>query len=126
LGFAGGSDRKVVKRHVVAGRKLVELAVVRNDGANVQRQQATFPAEQQIVQAMPFLAHHDDGAHRLRPGVQAPVHLVGLGKSGELALQFFMQQLRTGKLHAHEKQPGTRIVVLRRLLDVAAALGQKA
>ena len=74
---------------------------------------------------MPFLAHHDDGAHRLRSGVQAPIDLVGLGKSGELALQFFMRQLRTGKLHAHEKKPGAQIVVLRRFFNVAAALGQK-
>ncbi len=64
--------RDVVEGHVVAGRQLVKLTVVADDGADVQRQQATFPAEQQVVQAVTFFADHDHGSHRLGGGVQVP------------------------------------------------------
>jgi hypothetical protein len=72
-GFGGGGDRDVVKRHVVAGRQLVKLAVVADDGANVQRQQAAFPAKQQVVEAMPLFADQDDGAHGLVLCVQLAI-----------------------------------------------------
>ncbi len=40
LGLGGRSHRDVVERHVVAGGQLVEVAVVADDGADVDRQQA--------------------------------------------------------------------------------------
>ena len=115
-----------MERHVVAGRQLVELAVVGDNGPNVERQQTAFPAKQQIVEAMTLFADQDDRAHRLGPGVQMPQHFKRLGKRVELGLQILMRRLRAGKLHPHEKQAGVAVVVLGRFFDVAAAFEQKA
>ena len=82
--FGGRRDRDMVKRHVVTRGQLVKLAVVAHDGANVQREQAALPAEQQIVQAMAFLADHEHGAHAVGRGVQVPLHLEALGKFAPL------------------------------------------
>jgi len=125
LGLGVGRDRDVVKGHVVAGGQLVELAVVAHDGADVQRQQARLPAEQQVVQAMAFLADHEHRAHGLAGGVQLPAHLKALRKSPQLLAQRAGVQ-RAGELHPHEEQAGVVVVVLGRLFDVAAALEQKA
>jgi hypothetical protein len=78
LRLGGRRDRDVVKGHVVAGSQLVEVAVVADDGADVQRQQPAFPAEQQVVQAVALLADHDDRAHGLCGGVQLPLQVQGL------------------------------------------------
>ena len=115
-----------MERHVVAGRELVELAVVRDDGADVEREQAALPAKQQVVQAVPLLAHHEDGAHRLRHGVQPPLHFERLRKHVQLRFQVFGRELRAGELHAHEEQTRVMVVVLGRLFDVAAAFEQEA
>ena len=120
--LAAGCDWNVVKRHVVTGRQLVKIAVVRNDRPDINRQQATFPAEQQIVQAVAFFADQNDGANRLLRGMQAALHLQRLGKMGELGLQILLGELHASELHAHEEQTRIWVVVLRRFFDVAAAL----
>ena len=74
---------------------------------------------------MAFLADHDDGAHRLRGGVQLPHHLERRGKGRQLRVQRFVCQPVAGKLHSHEEEPGVMVVVLRSFFDVAAALQQK-
>ena len=70
-----------MKRNVVAGRQLVKLTVVTHNGADVDGQQAAFPAKQQIVQAMAFFADQNDGRHGLGGVVQIPSHLEGRCKS---------------------------------------------
>ncbi len=122
LGFVGRCDGNVVKGHVVAGRQLVELAVVAHNGANVDGQQAAFPAKQQIVQTMAFFADQNNRRHGLLGVVQVPGHLEGDGKTGQLAAQIGLAHLVAGKLHAHEKQAGVVVVVLGGLFNVAAAL----
>ena len=119
-------DGQVMKRDVVAGRQLVELAVVGHDGAHVQRQQARLAAKQQVVQAVAFLADQDHRAHGLGGVVQFPAHLEGLGKGFQLTGQLCVRQLAAGELHAHEKQARALVVVLRGFFDVAAMLEQKA
>ena len=115
-----------MKGHVVAGRQLVELAVVADNGADVDGQQAAFPSEQQVVQAMAFFADKDDGGHGLRGVVQVPCHLEGRGKTGQLGSQVGFADLVAGKLHAHEEQTRVMVVVLRGLFNVATAFQQKA
>ena len=126
LRLARGSHRDMVERNVVAGGKLVELAMVGDDRPDVQRQQAGLPAEQQVVQAMPLLADQDDGAHRLRRRVQLPHHPERFGEDLQLGVEVVAGELAAGKLHTHEEQPGAVVVVLRGFLDVAAAFEQKA
>ena len=58
--------------------------------------------------------------------MQAPAHLVGLGKAGQVVGQGGLVVFGAGKLHAHEEQAGGRVVVLRGLFDVAAVLQQEA
>jgi hypothetical protein len=116
----------VVEGHVVAGGQLVEVAVVADDGADVQRQQPAFPAEQQVVQAVAFLADQQDRPHRLAQGVQAQLHPERLGKQPQLHFQVLVGDLVAGELHPHEKQTGVRVVVLRGFFDIAAALQQEA
>ena len=126
LGLACAAERDMVKRDVVAGGELVEVAVVADDGANVQRQQPAFPAEQQIIQAMPFAADHQHAAHGLAGGVQAPLHAKGRGEVAQFELQFVMAQALASELHAHEEQAGGVIVVLRGFFDIAVVLDQEA
>jgi hypothetical protein len=90
-----------------------------------RRQQPAFPAEQQVVEAMPLLADHQHRAHRLGGGVQAPLHRERLGEVPQLQPQVFVGDLVAGELHAHEKQAGAVVVVLGGFLDVAAALQQE-
>ena len=119
-------DRDVVEGHVVAGGQLIELAVVRDDGADVDGQEAALPAEQQVVQAVAFLADHDHRLHRLLRRVQLPVHAEALGEPIQVSLQRGLVTVAAGKAHAHEEQARAVVVVLRRFFDVAAALQQKA
>ena len=114
-----------MKRHVVAGRELVKVAVVADDGANVQRQQAALPAEHQVVEAVAFFADENDGAHRLGHGVQGPLHGKGLGKQLQAQAQVVLGELAAGELHPHEKQAGGRVVVLGCFFDVAAVFQQE-
>jgi len=90
LRLGGRGNANVMEWNVVAGRQLVKFAVVRDNGANIECQQAAFPAKQQVVEAMPLFAHHDHGAHRLRCGVQAPAHGKGRCKVGQLGAQGFV------------------------------------
>jgi hypothetical protein len=126
LRLGGRRDWDVVKRHVVAGSQLVEIAVVADDGADVQRQQPAFPAEQQVVQAVALLADHDDRAHGLCCGMQLPLQVQGCGKGGQVGFELFVAELAAGKLHAHEEQAGVVVVELRGFFDVAGAFQQKA
>ena len=87
---------------VVAGRQLVKVLMIGGDGDNLDRQQTAAIAEQQVVQAVAFLAHQQHGAHRLRGVVQRPLHAEILGKRRQRRAQGCRLQV-TGKLHAHEK-----------------------
>ena len=125
FGLVGGGDGDVMKGHVVAGRQLVKLTVVADNGTNVNGQQATFPAEQQIVQAMALFADQNDRAHGLGGAVQVPGHVEGGCKTDQLGVQIGFVHWLAGKLHAHEKQACCGVVVLSGFFNVAAAFQQK-
>ena len=99
--------------------------MVADNGANVDGQQATFPAEQQIVQAMALFADQNDRAHGLCGAVQIPCHLKGGCKTDQLGMQIGFIHWVTGELHAHEKQTCGGVVVLSGFFNVAAAFQQK-
>jgi hypothetical protein len=99
--------------------------VVGDDGAHIDRQQARLAAEQQVVEAVAFLADHDDGAHGLGGGMQLPVHAEGPGEGLQFAGELLVGELVAGKLHAHEKQARVVVVVLRGFFDVAAVVEQE-
>ena len=125
LRFGGSGHGHVMERNVVAGGQLVEVPVVADDGAHVQRQQSAFAAKEQIVEAMALAADHDDAAHRRGGVMQRPAHVKALGQLRNLLLQ--RQDVDVaGKSNPHEEQPGVTVVVLRRLFDVAPALEQEA
>ena len=74
---------------------------------------------------MAFLADHQHRLHRLGRGVQAPAHLVGLGKGGQAGLQGGVVVLVAGKLHAHEEQACGVVVVLGCFFNIAAVFHQE-
>ncbi|KAF1858298.1 hypothetical protein Lal_00014799 [Lupinus albus] len=127
--FAGtGLERQVVEWDIVTGRELVEVHVVRHDRRNLHRQQAAAVAEQQVVQAMADLGHHDQHA-RFAPGVvQCTVRPQVLAQRAEAGAQQFVghRVVFQREVHAHEEQLRFRIAELGRVDDVAAVFGQKA
>jgi len=126
--FAGtGLERQVVERDIVTGRELVEVHVVRHDGRNFHRQQAAAVAEQQVVEAMADLGHHDQHA-RLALGVmQCAVRTQVLAQRAEAGAQQFVghRVVFQREVDAHEEQLRFRIAELGRVDDVAAMFGQK-
>jgi hypothetical protein len=54
--------------------ELVEVTMVADDSADVDREQPSLPAEQKVIEAMALLAAEDDGAHRCRGVMQSPGH----------------------------------------------------
>ncbi len=71
---------------------------------------------------MAFFADHDDGAHGLRGVVQSPLHVEGVCQALQLGAQIVLADGAARKLHAHEKQTGVVVVVLRGFFDVALTL----
>ena len=116
----------MVKGHVVAGGQLVKVAVVADDGANVDGQQPAFPAKQQVVEAVPLFADHDDGGHGHMGAVQVRLHLVRLGESFQLLPQGIQVVLRAGKVNAHEKHARIQIAELGNFFHIAAVLQNEA
>ena len=68
---AAADQRQVMKGDAVALRQRAVGLVVADDGRDVHREAATFPAKEQVVQAMAVLAHHQQQA---RPQAQRVDH----------------------------------------------------
>lgn len=95
---------QVVEFNPVALRQRRELGVVRHDHGHLDRQLARLLAEQQVVQAVPDLRHHDQhlGLGRHRP--QLVVHVQLRRQGFEVPRQELRPRLRRGpKVHAHEE-----------------------
>ena len=122
LGLSG--HRNVVKGNVVGRGQLVKVRVVADDGSHIKGQQAAFDAKEQIVQAVTFLAHHDDAWHFDGALVQRPRELHVLAPRREVGLELNVREA-CGEFHAHEKKPSVGVVVLSRFRDVATTLEQE-
>jgi len=122
----------VVERDAVAGRQVGEGGVVGDDGRDVHRELPALPAEQQVVQAVAVLAHHQQQARPPRQRVEAQVHV-------ELRAHVREQRVQRGRVgqvrrrlevHAHEEQAGGvvafEVAELLRVDDVAAGLVEQA
>jgi len=122
----------VVEGDAVAFHQRLEGGVVGDDGRDVHRQLAALPAEQQVVQAVAVLAHHQQHAGALGHGVDAGVHAELLAHGAEQAVQGGHVGQRGGGLevHAHEEQAGgvvaQHVAELLRVDDVAARLVKQA
>ena len=123
LGFIR-RHRNVVKRNAVVGCQLRKIAVVADDGAYIDIQEARLPAKEQIIQAMPLAADHQHRGHGRRLRMQARKHLKWLGKSRQFLLEALGRHGAT-KTHTHKKQARIMVVVLRSFFNIAAALKQK-
>ena len=74
---------------------------------------------------MPLLADEDDRTHGCVERVQAPLHVVLLGKALNLGTQR-VGRCAAHKLHPHKEQAGVVVVVLGGFFDITALSEQKA
>jgi hypothetical protein len=126
--FAGaGRQWQVMKRDIVAGRQLVKIHMVRNDGGDFHRQQAAFIAEQQIVKTVADFRHHQHHPRFHSGIVQLPVHPHRGAQRRQALAQGAVRHARLlhHEMHAHEEQPGFGVAELGRVDDIAAVLGQE-
>ena len=69
-----GAHRHMLERHAVPGGQPGQVRVVADDQRHVDGQRLGFPAVQQVVEAVPFLRHHDQHARPDAQVMQVPVH----------------------------------------------------
>src|SRR5258708_722188 len=124
----GRSQRKMMKGNVIARRKLIKRLVVRNDCGNLDRQLPRAITEQQIVQTMPDLRHHDHDARFHCRVMQLPPHAELLRQRPERLAQHLQPRIAAHllEMHAHEELTGVAVAELRGVENVAAALEQEA
>ena len=112
--LVGWIDRQVMKRNVVGCRKLIEVAMVRNDRRDDDRQGAGAIAEQQIVEAVSELRHHDEHTRLHGRIVQMPLHTELFADRRKRALQFLQAPAcRDREYTSHEETLVLRIAELR-------------
>jgi hypothetical protein len=101
--------------------------VVGDDCANIERQQAASPAEQQIIQAVAELGRHDEGGKPAAEFNHCCAHGNLLRHRLELRAQCIDLRALSGKLELdmHEKEAHCHVAKLRGLHDVGATLEKK-
>ena len=117
-----------MERNVIARGELIEVLVVRDDRGNLDAELAGTVAEQQVVQTMTDLRHHDHDARLHGRIVQLPVHAELVGERAERGTQRFQTRIAAYllEMHPHEELAGVAVAELRGVENVAAALEQKA
>ena len=116
-----GRHRQVVERDVVARRELIEGAVVRDDGRDLDGQRADLVAVEQVVEAVAELRDEDQHARLLGVGVKLRRHAVLLdGRHQRLPGVVAAEALRRRERHAHEKAAAFHVAELGAIGDVAA------
>ncbi len=120
-------QRQVVERDIVARCQLVEVHVIGHDGRNLHRQQSALVAEQQIVQAVADLRHHQHHARLVVGIAQFPVQLHLARQRAEIGPQRCIADAAVFQceVYAHEKQARLAVAELRGVDDVAAVIGQE-
>src|ERR1700729_3122960 len=117
----------MMKRHVVTGGKLIKIPMIRNDRRNLDPKLSRAISEQQVVQAMPYLRHHDHHARLDRCVMHFPLHAELIGERAERLAQRVKSGVATDLLevHPHEKFAGVAIAELRGIEDIAAEIEQE-
>lgn len=102
LGLLG--DGQVVELDAVALGEGAVLGVVGDDDGHLDVQLARLHAEEQVVEAVANLGHHDEHAHLARHRPNVPRHLVLRGERRKRRHEVLGRFGRRGaKVHAHEE-----------------------
>ena len=110
--------RDVVERDAVEIGQFLKVAVVGDDGRNLDGQGSRALLEEQVVEAVRILGTQDDGAHLPANRVDLPRHAEGFGHRLQGSGQFRLGARRRC-LHAHEEVAGGGASVLLRIGDIA-------
>jgi hypothetical protein len=122
LGVFG--DGQVVELDAVALGERLELGVVGNYDGDFDAELLRLVAEEQVVQAMADLGHHDQDARLLGHGVNFVVHLQVFGQVCEGRLEGVCV-LCMAEVDSHEEALGDRVRELLQVEDVEVLLGQE-
>ena len=128
LGLGGGGDGHVEERDAVPFHERLVVRVVGDHGHHLHGQFADPGAEQQVVEAVPELGHHDQHAALGTVRLQPPAHPEAVSHRGESG----PQGVRGGgiavgrEVHPHEEVPFGAFAELLVVDDVAAVFQQEA
>ena len=118
------------KRHVVGGRQCREFRMVGHDHRHFDVQLARPLPEEDVVETVADLGHHDEHPGFLRREPEVKVHAVsranGLECLPELLQTHAGLLCGRGKVNPQEEALGGGIAELRRVDDVEIMLGQEA
>lgn len=123
LGVLGHGQ--VVELDAVAPGQGLELRVVRHDDGHLDAQLARLGAEQQVVEAVANLGHHDEHARLLRHRPDLVVHL-DLGGQGVEGRSEGVYRRCGPEVDTHEELVGDRVGELLQVDDVDAVGGEDA
>ena len=121
-----GGDRQVVERDAVGRRQAGIVVVIRDDRGHFGVQMTAVHAEQQIVQAVPLLADHDQQALLAAGVMQLQLHAVLRGHAVQARPQVAGGNAG-GRIEVHTQEETTRLFVaeLLRVQDVATQFEQQ-
>lgn len=127
LGFGVLCDGQVTEFNAVALGESSVLGVIRDDDGHLNPQLSSLHPEQQIIQTMPNLRHHNHNPRLLHDRTNLIVHLIlgselieGLGQVGGVRL------FNGAEVHAHEEALGGWVGELLEIKDVVLAFGEDA
>src|SRR5690606_39003658 len=99
-------------RNVVRSRQLIEVPVVGYDRLDIDGNQTRAPAQQQVMQAMAELGHHQYRRYPCRRGCQAPFHVERVGDFLEVMLQTFFTRFLVFYLEGNSHEETGALVVI--------------
>lgn len=123
-------DGQVVELDAVALGQRLKVRVVGHDDGHLDQQLARLHAEQQVVEAVANLGHHDEHARLALEGAEVVLHAV-LGRQRlEVGLEVRRGRGVGGRgraeVHAHEEAVGVRVGELLQVEHVVALGGEDA
>lgn len=120
-----------MKLDAVALGQRLKVRVVGHDDGHLDQQLARLHAEQQVVEAVANLGHHDEDASLALERAEVVRHGVLGGEGLEVGLEVggglgILDRGRRGKVHAHEEVVGGRVGELLQVQHVVALGGEDA
>ncbi|MNV60820.1 hypothetical protein D3C71_1532970 [compost metagenome] len=120
-------DRQVMERHPIGAGQGSEVLVIGGHRRDIHLQLPAVRAEQQVVEAMPLLAHQHQQARTTTGVMQLPVHPELGGQRGHARFHVAQRLLGgTVEMHAQEEPAALIVAELLGIEDVAAQLEQQA